>query len=446
MGFGHIQSLSTGYPPVHPPQIQPTDGDGRVADLRQLKDTFRKGLHRVRRSIRTSSPSYVLPQHCEGRTAVATLSSSGVILAPKRVRANVQKMAEARETVEDMARRGTESCAGAHAPNTGPRAAARCHRANWRGATQCTLFGLQPTGDKQADATAQKMRPEVKGTGSPAMPRFAANVSLLFNEVPFLERFAEAAHAGFRAVECMFPYDMSSREIKEQLKETPARTGALQCASWRLGRGRAGYCIVAGSRARFCGGLRHRTSLCAATGCTRVHAMAGLVPADADAEQRARARSTFIRNLRFACSEAHQLGITVLIEPLNPRDMPNYLLSRQDDAHAIRAEVGAPNLKVQMDLYHAQIVEGDLSERIRRWLPHIGHIQVAGVPGTPRARYRRDQLRVDIQVAGRAQIRRLDRLRISAAREHRGGAYVALSAARSGRAAAVPGAAPGADD
>jgi hydroxypyruvate isomerase len=158
--------------------------------------------------------------------------------------------------------------------------------------------------------------------------------------------------------------------------------------------------------------------------------MAGLVPAEADAERRARARATFVRNLRFACSEAQNYGVTVLIEPLNPRDMPNYLLSRQDDAHAIRTEVGAPNLKVQMDLYHAQIVEGDLSERIRRWLPHVGHIQIAGVPGrTPRARHRRDQLRVDLQAAGRVEVRRLGRLRISAAGEHGGRAHVALSAA-----------------
>jgi hydroxypyruvate isomerase len=88
-----------------------------------------------------------------------------------------------------------------------------------------------------------------------------------------------------------------------------------------------------------------------------------------------------VRNLRFACEEARAHGITVLIEALNPRDMPNYLFATQAEAHAIREEVGAPNLKVQMDLYHAQITEGDLSEKIRRWLPQIGHFQIAGVPG-----------------------------------------------------------------
>ena len=88
-----------------------------------------------------------------------------------------------------------------------------------------------------------------------------------------------------------------------------------------------------------------------------------------------------MRNLRFACQEAQAQGVTILIEPINPRDMPGYLLTTQAEAHAIREEVGVPNLKVQMDLYHAQIVEGDLAEKIRRWLPHIGHVQIAGVPG-----------------------------------------------------------------
>jgi len=94
-----------------------------------------------------------------------------------------------------------------------------------------------------------------------------------------------------------------------------------------------------------------------------------------------RRERTYLRNLRFACSEAAGEGVTILIEPLNPRDMPRYLLTTQARAHAIREEIGAPNLKVQMDLYHAQIVEGDLSEKLRRWLPEIGHIQIAGVPG-----------------------------------------------------------------
>jgi len=112
-----------------------------------------------------------------------------------------------------------------------------------------------------------------------------------------------------------------------------------------------------------------------------VHIMAGVLPAGADGEQRARHRSTFVRNLRFAAREAEEQGVELTIEPINPRDVPGYFLNTQAEAHSIREETGVPNLKVQMDLYHAQIVEGDLSEKLRHWLPHIGHIQIAGVPG-----------------------------------------------------------------
>jgi hydroxypyruvate isomerase len=109
--------------------------------------------------------------------------------------------------------------------------------------------------------------------------------------------------------------------------------------------------------------------------------MAGVLPAGADAQQRARHRATFVRNLRFAAREAGEQGVALTIEPINPRDMPGYFLTQQADAHAICEEAGMPNLKVQMDLYHAQIVEGDLSAKLRHWLPQIAHIQIAGVPG-----------------------------------------------------------------
>ena len=278
------------------------------------------------------------------------------------------------------------------------------------------------------------------------MPRFAANVSFLFNEVPFLERFAEAAHAGFRAVECTFPYDMSAREIADQLKQNRLEMALFNAPPGDWAAGERGTASLPGREhdfaASFVTALRYAQQM----GCTRVHAMAGVGPADADGEQRARARSTFIRNLRFACSEAQSYGVTVLIEPLNPRDMPNYLLSRQDDAHAIRTEVGAPNLKVQMDLYHAQIVEGDLSERIRRWLPHIGHIQIAGVPGRHEP---------DIGEINYAWIfKLLDEVKYDGwvGCEYRPQESTAAGLTwlyrllDRGRPAAVPGAAPGADD
>jgi len=109
--------------------------------------------------------------------------------------------------------------------------------------------------------------------------------------------------------------------------------------------------------------------------------MAGVVPEGADAAERERRMRTYVRNLRFACNEAAAQGVTITIEPINPRDFPGYLLNTQAQAHAVRTEVGAKNLKVQMDLYHAQIVEGDLTEKLRQYMPHIGHIQIANVPG-----------------------------------------------------------------
>ena len=109
--------------------------------------------------------------------------------------------------------------------------------------------------------------------------------------------------------------------------------------------------------------------------------MAGVLPEKAEAQERARYRSTFVRNLRLAAREAEGRVIELTIEPINPRDMRGYFLNTQAEAHAIREEVGAANLKVQMDFYHTQVVEGDLATKLERWLPHIGHIQIAGTPG-----------------------------------------------------------------
>jgi hydroxypyruvate isomerase len=213
------------------------------------------------------------------------------------------------------------------------------------------------------------------------MPRFAANISFLFTEIPFVERFAEAAHAGFRAVECAFPYEVPAREVAARLKENRLQMALINAPPGDWAAGERGTGSLPAREHEFAASFSTALRYAQTVGCTRVHAMAGVVPADATAAQRSAQRAVFVRNLRFACGEAAGQGVTVLIEPLNPRDMPGYLFSTQAEAHAIREEVGAPNLKVQMDLYHAQIVEGDLSEQIRRWLPHIGHIQIAGVPG-----------------------------------------------------------------
>ena len=209
------------------------------------------------------------------------------------------------------------------------------------------------------------------------MPKFAANLSLMFNEVPFLERFAAAAGAGFKAVEFLFPYEYSAQEIAARLKESNLRNVLFNMPPGDWASGERGMASLPGREGEFREGVTRALGYAQVLGTPRLHAMAGLLPPGADV---AAHRATFIANLRHACVEAARQGITVLIEPINRRDMPGYFLNTQADAHAIREEVGADNLKVQMDFYHVQIMEGDIAMKLRCYLPHIGHIQIAGVP------------------------------------------------------------------
>ena len=213
-----------------------------------------------------------------------------------------------------------------------------------------------------------------------AMPRFAANLSYLFNEVPFLDRFAAAADAGFNAVEFAFAYEHSAKELTSRLAANGLEQVLINTPPGDLSAGDRGLAGCPGREHEFAASFVTALRYAQALSCPRIHVMAGVLPSSADDAQRARHRSTFVSNLRFAARQAEADGITLTIEPINPRDMPGYLLTKQADAQAIREEVGMPNVKVQMDLYHAQIVEGDLSTKLRRWLNDIGHIQIAGVP------------------------------------------------------------------
>ena len=213
------------------------------------------------------------------------------------------------------------------------------------------------------------------------MPRFSANVSWLFGEVPFLDRFGEAAQAGFRAVEFTYPYDYQARDVAEHAAAHQLEIVLFNAPPGDVASGDRGLASIPGREHEFAASMATALRYAKALSCKRLHVLAGNVPDDADATERDRRRRLYVRNLRQACEDAADHGVTITIEPLNPRDMPGYLLSTQADAHAIREEVGMPNLKVQFDLYHAQIVEGDLTEKLRRWMPHIGHIQIAGVPG-----------------------------------------------------------------
>ena len=213
------------------------------------------------------------------------------------------------------------------------------------------------------------------------MPRFAANLTFLFNEVPFLERFGEAAHAGFRAVEFSFPYEYRVSEVAAQQREHRLEIVLINAPPGDWAAGDRGLASAPGREHEFAASVSNALQYAQAFACTRIHVMAGTLPAGADEAERDRRTRTYARNLRLACTEAAAQGVTILIEPINPRDMPGYLLNTQEQAHAIRTEVGARNLKVQMDLYHAQIVEGDITEKLRRHIAHIGHVQIASVPG-----------------------------------------------------------------
>jgi 2-dehydrotetronate isomerase len=213
------------------------------------------------------------------------------------------------------------------------------------------------------------------------MPRFDANLSFLFNEVPFLDRFAAAADAGFSAVEFAFGYDHPVAEIAARLSAHGLTQVLINAPPGEWARGDRGLASSPGREHEFTASFATALGYAEALSNPLIHVMAGVLPDRADADLRAKHRATFVRNLRIAARDAAEQGVTLTIEPINSRDIPGYWLNTQAEAHAIREEVGAENVKVQMDFYHVQIVEGDITEKFRRWQPHIGHVQIAGVPG-----------------------------------------------------------------
>ena len=213
------------------------------------------------------------------------------------------------------------------------------------------------------------------------MPRLSANLSFLFTEVPFLERFGAAARAGFAGVEFGFAYDVPVAEIAARLSEHALACVLLNAPPGNASQGERGLASLPGREAEFAASVAEALRYAHALGCPRIHVMSGVTPPGADGARRALQRSTLVRNLQLACATAELQGVTLLVEALNPRDVPHYLFSTQAEAHSIREAVAAPNLGVQMDFYHTQMVEGDIAAKLERWLPHVGHIQIAGVPG-----------------------------------------------------------------
>jgi len=212
------------------------------------------------------------------------------------------------------------------------------------------------------------------------MPKFAANLSLLYPEHAFADRFAAAARDGFTAVEALFPYDeLPVAELKARLADQGLQQVLINAPPGDAAQGERGLACLPGREAAFRSGIERALACAAAIGCPRIHVMAGLAPEQVD---RAWLRECYLANLAWACDHAAPLGIELTIEPINPRDIPGYFLNRQAEAHAVVLELARPNLKVQMDLYHCQVVEGDVATKLRHYLPtgRVGHLQVAGVP------------------------------------------------------------------
>jgi len=209
------------------------------------------------------------------------------------------------------------------------------------------------------------------------MPRFAANLSMLYPQHDFLARFGAAASDGFEAVEYLFPYDFTAAEIKLRLEDFGLTQALFNAPPGDWANGERGIASLPGRESEFRSGFQKALEYAAVLGNDRIHVMAGLLPSE---ELRQKHHAVYLENLSHAAQEAAKVGITVLIEPINTRDMPGFFLNRQDQGQAVCKEVGADNLKVQFDFYHCQIVEGDVTSKLRRDFAGIGHIQIAGVP------------------------------------------------------------------
>ena len=209
------------------------------------------------------------------------------------------------------------------------------------------------------------------------MPKFAANLSMMYQEYPFLDRFEAARRDGFSGVEFLFPYDFAAADIRRRLDDNGLTLALFNGPPGNWADGERGLASLPDRQVEFRDSVKRALDYTTVLGNQRLHIMAGLIKPSQD---RAVHHAVYIDNLAYAAKQAASLGITTVIEPINTRDIPGFFLNRQDQAHQIIAQVGADNLKVQMDFYHCQIVEGDLAMNLRKHIDGVGHIQIAGVP------------------------------------------------------------------
>ncbi len=210
------------------------------------------------------------------------------------------------------------------------------------------------------------------------MPQLAANLSLLFPQLPFLERFAAARKAGFRYVEYQFPYAFgSARAVADAARAAGVEVVLHNLPAGDAAKGDRGIACQPERASEFREGVERAIEYAKAVGCPRLNALAGIPPSGVAREK---AKETLVENLRHAAGKLKAAGLTLLTEPCNPRTIPGFLLNSSKEGIEVIDAVGADNLLLQYDVFHMQIVEGDLAKTIERLLPRIGHIQVADVP------------------------------------------------------------------
>jgi hydroxypyruvate isomerase len=222
------------------------------------------------------------------------------------------------------------------------------------------------------------------------MPRFAANLTMLYNELPFLDRFAAAAKSGFHAVEFLFPYDFPAQEIAQRLQEHRLELVLHNLPAGNWAAGERGIACHPDRVGEFREGVLKALAYAAVLKPPRLNALAGIAPVGVS---EADARRTLVGNLAFAAEKLGERGIALVMEPINTFDIPGFFVNRTAQALAIMDEVGSPNLYLQYDIYHAQRMEGELAATMKQHLARIGHIQLADnparhEPGTGEINYR----------------------------------------------------------
>jgi len=213
------------------------------------------------------------------------------------------------------------------------------------------------------------------------MPRFAANLSMMFTEHEFLDRFAAAADAGFKEVEYLFPYDFSASDIADRLQKFSLAQVLFNMPPGDWSAGERGFACLPGRSEEFNAGVERALSYAQTLNCPRVHAMAGLTPQGVDENS---LKANYLDNIAYAANQAGKIGIDLLIEPINNYDIPGYYLNDFGMAVALIEEIasrGGTTPKLQFDIYHCQRIHGDVPAWIERCAPHIAHYQIAGVPG-----------------------------------------------------------------